>query len=159
MKSKSKGFTLIELLVVVAIVGVLATIVLSSLGTARQRANDAKIKATLSQMRAQAEIQYDGDYDDICDPTSQTGIMYREAFSLAGNSGGVNNICRDTNDIFGQASPNNTYPASATNGADSEGWAAEIKLNGPGYYCVDYNGGAGIYPDRANLGLDAICGA
>jgi prepilin-type N-terminal cleavage/methylation domain-containing protein len=34
MESKSKGFTLIELLVVVAIIGILASVVLSSLNTA-----------------------------------------------------------------------------------------------------------------------------
>lgn len=47
---KSKGFTLIELLVVVAIIGVLATIVLSSLSEARARARDAKRKSDLAQI-------------------------------------------------------------------------------------------------------------
>ncbi len=42
MKKVNKGFSLIELLIVVAIMGILAAVVLSSLGTAREKARDAR---------------------------------------------------------------------------------------------------------------------
>lgn len=62
-KGFSKGFTLIELLVVIAIIGVLASIVLVSMGGARQSARNAVRKADMRQI-VSAEEMYYGANDD-----------------------------------------------------------------------------------------------
>ncbi|MFZ2522394.1 MAG: type II secretion system protein [Minisyncoccia bacterium] len=53
------GFTLIELLVVIAIIGILSSVVLASLNTARGKGADAAVKSNLNNMRSQAELYYD----------------------------------------------------------------------------------------------------
>jgi len=50
MLNNKHGFTLIELLVVIAIIGLLATIVLISLNTARDKAKYARVKADIDQI-------------------------------------------------------------------------------------------------------------
>lgn len=59
MKKYSKGFTLIELLVVIAIIGILSSVVLASLNTARSKGSDAAIKSNIGLMRSQSEVVYD----------------------------------------------------------------------------------------------------
>lgn len=54
----TKGFTLIELLVVIAIIGVLSSVVLASLSTARMKARDAARKADFHQMAVALELYY-----------------------------------------------------------------------------------------------------
>jgi len=54
-----KGFTLIELLVVIAIIGILSSVVLASLNTARDKGTDAAIKGELANVRSQAVIYHD----------------------------------------------------------------------------------------------------
>jgi len=146
---KKSGFTLIELLVVVAIIGILATVVLSSLGTARDRAKDASIKSILSNMRAQAELQYDGDFDDVCEPNSQSGIMYRDAYEKSSAAGAIM-YCLDGDNRYGGVPPASIAgPYNFANnfeGQDINGnsWAATVRLNTNDFFCVDSSGTAKV---------------
>jgi prepilin-type N-terminal cleavage/methylation domain-containing protein len=55
---KKQGFTLIELLVVIAIIGLLSSIVLASLASARTKARDAAVISEMDSIKKQAELFY-----------------------------------------------------------------------------------------------------
>ena len=70
MKITKKAFTLVELLVVIAIIGILASMVLVSLGTSRKKANDSKVSVDVNQiMTLLAEYYADngGTYQNVAD--------------------------------------------------------------------------------------------
>jgi prepilin-type N-terminal cleavage/methylation domain-containing protein len=84
-----KGFTLVELLVVIAIIGILSSVVLASLNTARGKGANAAVKNNLNNIRAQAEIVYDNaspnSYATVCgDSTVWRGV------TAAGSAAGAN---------------------------------------------------------------------
>ncbi|HEX3099362.1 MAG TPA: type II secretion system protein [Patescibacteria group bacterium] len=59
LKQNQKGFTLIELLVVIAIIGLLASVVLLALNSARQKSRDAKRLADVRQIASALELYFD----------------------------------------------------------------------------------------------------
>jgi prepilin-type N-terminal cleavage/methylation domain-containing protein len=118
-RAARRGFTLIELLVVIAIIGILSSVVLASLNTARNRGADAAIRSNLNNARPQAELFFDqqspNSYTNVC-----TGTNGLSQFTTgATNAGGTNVQCA----------------------SDANAWAAQSQLRSTTeFYCVDSTG-------------------
>jgi len=60
MNNTALGFTLIELLVVIAVIGLLSSIILVSLNSARAKARDARRMSDAHQFKLIMQLYYDG---------------------------------------------------------------------------------------------------
>ncbi len=113
----------IVILVGIAILGILASVVLASLNSARQKGTDASVKANLANLRAQAEIYWDsnskngkdGSYAGLCDDAEITKII--NSTPKVKDAGPV---CNDS----------------------IKEYAVTSQLNSGGYFCVDSAGKA-----------------
>ena len=62
LSTDNRGFTLIELLVVIAIIGMLSSVVLASMNTARKKARDARRMADAKSLTTALELCYETTY-------------------------------------------------------------------------------------------------
>ena len=139
---RAKGFTLIELLVVIAIIGILSSVILASLNSARSKGNNAAIKSNLASMRPQMEVYFD-------DPTLGNGTYG------ASGTNGINCIGANPATIFGNTKVQKFLIAAqvAGNGlarcvaqplSSASSYVVSVQLSVPesgnNYWCVDSTG-------------------
>ena len=149
----SRGFTLIELLVVIAIIGLLSSVVLASLNTARGKGADASIKTNLKSLQSQAELIFDSNsppsYDKVCTGTIDTTITNQIA-----NAKSAAAITAATNATLATAGSNTTATCHAA--ADNSAYAMEVplKTDASKGWCVDSTGTSKQV--TAHLGTSAV---
>ncbi len=146
-KSFKSGFTLIELLVVVAIIGILASIVLASLNTARAKGVDAAVKGTIANARAQAGLFYDdngNDYTGVCTVAGGISPMVQSAAEKLGVVPAAVGINTDdfVYDADGAVTAANSAPSVCHDSVTA--WAAIVSLKLPSTpssgWCADSTG-------------------
>lgn len=159
-KNSQGGFTLIELLVVIAIIGILASVVLASLNTARNKGADAKIKAELANARAQAELFYDTGqtYLGVCASGTNTINSLVQSAATTASAGTI--IINGASTIAATSAVCNV---TATTGA---AWLAQVPLkvqdvagagSGQDYYCVDSTGASRVVTAQVTAGTVVAC--
>jgi prepilin-type N-terminal cleavage/methylation domain-containing protein len=130
--NKNKGFTLIELLVVIAIIGILSSVVLAALTSARTKGKVAAIQSTMSSLRAQAEVgMTNGRYVvNLCAVTGPGGLKtLLDSITTAASKGTGMKCGQDT-----------------AVGVQPYKWGVEIVLptSPTSIFCVDSTGYSGI---------------
>lgn len=156
-RTHQKGFTLIELLVVIAIIGTLASVVLASLNTAREKARDTKRVADIEQIQKALQLywldndgtypRFDASYPPLGSCSTCLGTLTTELVS----GGHISSIPEDpTRGIGGSG-----YRYHSTN---SGGYAILVNFEGDtSSWCRYIGGNGGGVWGGYNLASSAAC--
>ncbi len=169
--ARRRGFTLIELLVVIAIIGVLSTLAIVALGSARQKARDSKRVADLAQVSKALEVYYSDTnaYPSVITPgqplTSPDGATTYMALIPSNPTPRNDGSCPNSNYVYTYNGPGYTLLScvGGTTGELSAGGFA-VTNNGQvpvgtisglvGYWRMDEGGGSTLY-DSSGTGNHA----
>ena len=131
MRNKNQtGFTLIELLVVIAIIGLLASIVLLALNSARSKSRDAKRIADMQQMASALELYYN---DNNAYPTA-TGQSTAAGVALYGDALLTTALVPKYVGVLPQApTPQDNTCTATGGGGNAYWWIGNSVLTGTSY--------------------------
>ncbi len=130
MKKYNRGFTLIELLVVIAIIGILASVVLVSLNSARKKGNDTRVISDVNQIRTALETGYNGtSYPDLA------------ANALSASGPNATNLTALSTDLSSQGGTLKVV-TNATSPFVQYSISSPLVSNTASYFCVDSTGKA-----------------
>ncbi len=145
-----KGFTLIELLVVIAIIGLLSSVVLASLNTARGKARDAIRKQEMREIQSALNLYYSdfGSYP-LPNPGSWGGISTVPCGPGNGQTGGANAYILGLTPKYMGTLPVDPGPAGSCNGI-------MYASDGINYKLLDHQSYEGTYPTAGQEFYDPL---
>ncbi|MFW0838080.1 MAG: type II secretion system protein [Candidatus Komeilibacteria bacterium] len=149
----NKGFTLIELLVVIAIIGLLSTLAVVSLNSARSKARDARRTSDIRQLQTALEMYFNDkgaypatpsnstylgeDTTGTDDPRVLTSAGFEET-GTAGETVFMNQVPSDPQpdtyhyDYAATGTGNTGYTISFTLENDNSSWGGDVCVASPG---------------------------
>jgi prepilin-type N-terminal cleavage/methylation domain-containing protein len=99
VNKNTKGFTLIELLVVIAIIGLLSTLAVIALNSARQKSRDSKRVADVKQIQTALELYFADNNSYPADPTASVlGVAANNTRALC--TGGFKSACASGDTVY-----------------------------------------------------------
>lgn len=161
----NRGFTLIELLVVIAVIGILASVILASLSTAKAKSVDASIKSALNSLRSYSLIYYEnsgGTFGGVigaavCPSVANTNpsawsIFYDPEFKK---------VIQNAGTLTGGVASGSGATAAWTKtgcGGNSSAWAVAVvlKTSNTQAWCVDSSGNSRSATITADLATQAF---
>lgn len=145
LNTHKRGFTLVELLVVIAVIGILTSVILGSVNSARDKGIDASVRMNLKGIRDQMALYYD-----------ENGLTYADA------------CASDADVVNAMASSRETVSAILTQGGQGDGecvstdaeWAVWVNLKSTptNSWCVDSAGRSDTIPAQNSSVVDlTVC--
>lgn len=134
-----KGFTLIELLIVVAIIGLLSTLAVVALGSARVKARDSKRLADLKQLQTALELYYTDNNSyppgsGIALGTTQYACLNSTGFTTVGCTSPYMGVVPSgpNSDTYSYTAASSTYTITATLEGNVNGLTEGVTLSPAG---------------------------